>query len=387
MELELLKLKRDYLKNILNKGLMNDDYSSVIFQSSFALDEVKFLMDDLKDEYNINKIAYIDFDNSKVKDFFSSNPSEEEIDKFIPRYELDGKTKLIQFSNVSDYSDEYFSDYSIFYLKNFMRCNKELFRVREFKDVLISVYPNEDWAFSLFGNRGKLNELWEMVNDCLLSDDVREELNRRIEIKCMLNKMGINNLYFYTDFKISLNPSSIWCCNPDEVNKYIFNYPSYEIFTSSNCNSAEGKIVLSKKSGFYDGIILDNASFEFNNGEVVKCCCDSDRFNRMIFNSSNKLKKIGEIALVSVDSPLYKNGLFYNSVLLDENSGCHFALGNSIDYCIGMSDRDVRRKDMFDYYVSEYHCDFVFGNDSVCVEADTKDKNKVLIMENGKWKI
>lgn len=101
------------------------------------------------------------------------------------------------------------------------------------------------------------------------------------------------------------------------------------------------------------------------------------------------MNRIGEIALVSQSSPLAKSGEFYDSVLFDENTGCHFALGNSIDECIGIEKEKLKEKGAkyYRYNTSEYHTDLVFGDDSISVEAETKGKKKVLLMENGIWKI
>lgn len=393
METELINIKKNYLRNILNKALKNDKYTSIVFHASFPLDEVKELMEEIRTEYNIETIAYIDFDKNKVKKFFNANPSKQEIEEFTPKYpELKGKVKEISFTNVTDYSKEYFSNYSIEYYRNLMRYNKTAFIAKENEDILITIYPNEEWAYQLLGNKKKIDELWKIINDiCIEEEKTKEEFLRRLEIKNILNKMGISNLHFYTDlgtdFTISLNPTSVWCSNPNKITGNLFNYPSYEIFTSPNCKSAKGKIVLSQKSRLYKGIVINNASFEFSHGLVVNCESDNNVLKKYIMEPSNNLKRIGEIALVSQDSPLSKTRRFYDSVLLDENTGCHFALGNSIDECIAMSERDIRRKEIFDYYTSDLHTDFVFGNDSVCVEADTKDSKKVLIMENGKWKI
>jgi leucyl aminopeptidase (aminopeptidase T) len=39
------------------------------------------------------------------------------------------------------------------------------------------------------------------------------------------------------------------------------------------------------------------------------------------------------------------------------------------------------------FNVSDYHYDFVFGNDSIMVEAETEGHKKVLLMDKGIWKI
>ncbi len=101
------------------------------------------------------------------------------------------------------------------------------------------------------------------------------------------------------------------------------------------------------------------------------------------------MNRIGEIALVSQVTPLAKSEDFYDSVMLDENSGCHFALGNSINERIGVEKEKLNEKGAryYKYNTSKYHTDLVFGDDSVSVEAETKCKKKVLLMEKGIWKI
>ena len=207
--------------------------------------------------------------------------------------------------------------------------------------------------------------------------------------------MRIRNLCFHTDlgtdFRISLTHHSIWVCEPDGTSRAFnsFNYPSYEIFTSPNCYSAEGRIVLSKKRRFYYDIMVDQATFDFEKGKLIDCKSNDDYFSEIILKPSNKMNKIGEIALVSQDTPLAQTKEFYDSIILDENTGCHFALGNSIRECIDVPDEKLNAhgKRYYRYSSSPYHTDFVFGDDSISVEAEIKGKQKVLLMENGKWKI
>lgn len=74
---------------------------------------------------------------------------------------------------------------------------------------------------------------------------------------------------------------------------------------------------------------------------------------------------------------------------MDENSGCHLALGNSIDKCIDLPESILNEGKKMDYvfYNSSHHQDLVFGDDSVTVEAETSNSGKKLLLENGRWKI
>lgn len=401
MNLEMYKLKREYLRKILAASLNNRDYSTVVFNASFCLDDIKDIIKELKDEYHLDNVLFIDFDYDKIKSFYDSNPTKEEIEKFIPKYPIPtGNIKSISFHNpITDYSDNYYSDYSIKYYNDLMKYNQEVFdKIKQIskKDKTVIACPNKEWAESLLGNQSQLDELWLKINKTILNpEEAKIELEKRLEQKKLLNSMNIRNLYFYTDlgtdFRISLNPHSIWVSEPNdwEGELNFFNYPSYEIYTSPNCYSAEGKIVLSRKSRFYYDIVIENALFELSKGRVISIESNSEDFDDIILNRRNRMNRIGEIALVSQNSPLAKTGEYYDSGLLDENTGCHFALGYALDDCIGVDEQKLKEKGAryYRYNTSKYHTDLVFGNDSISVEAETKGKKKILLMDKGIWKI
>lgn len=401
MNLEMLKMKKNYFRRILDASLINRDYSTVVFMASFCLDEIKDIIEEIKEEYHIDNPIFIDFDNDKIKSFYESNPTVEEIERFIPKFPKPiGNMKIIYFDNpITDFSNNYYSEYSIKYYKHLKEYNKELYDRMENlsdNDKTVTLCPNKDWVEGLLGNQNQLDKLWIKISKTLLNpEEAKKEIEKRIERKKELNRMEIRNLCFYTnlgtDFKIALNPHSLWVCEPNDTEGIFnfFNYPSYEIYTSPNCYSAEGKIVLSKKSRFYYDIVVENAIFEFSKGRLISSKSNSESFDSIVLNKPNKMNRIGEIALVSQDSPLAKTGEYYDSVIFDENTGCHFALGNSHDDCIGVKKEKLEEKGAryYKYNTSKYHTDLVFGDDSISVEAETKCKKKVLLMENGIWKI
>lgn len=401
MNLEMSQVKENYLRKILDASLFNKNYSTVVFHASFCLDEIKTIIEEIKDDYHIKNVIFIDFDSEKVKSFYESNPTEEELKKFIPKFQKPvGNMKIIYFSNpITDLSSDYYSDYSVNYYRHLEEYNKEVFdKIQSLSksDTTVTICPNKDWANGLLGDEKQLDKLWLKISKTLLdSEEAKKEIEKRIEQKNELNNMNIRKLYFHTDlgtdFKISLNPHSIWVCEPGNSDGIFnfFNYPSYEIYTSPNCYSAEGKIVLSKKRRFYYDIMIENAIFEFSKGRLISSESNNETFDSIVLNQPNRMNRIGEIALVSQDTPLAKSEDFYDSVMLDENSGCHFALGDSINECIGVEKEKLNEKGAryYKYNTSKYHTDLVFGDDSVSVEAETKCKKKVLLMEKGIWKI
>ena len=391
------QLKKDYFRKIFKASLSNKDYSTVVINASFSLDDVKNILEELKDEFKIKNLIIADFDYYKMKSIYDIKAPAKD---YIPRFPKPlGEVKSIYFTNDSTDLSEEKNEYYYEYLDDLERYNKNLFRRIDNLspiDETITICPNREWAKMLYGSVDKLDDLWLKASEILLeSENNKQELKKRVKIKNKLNKLGIKNLNFYTDlgtdFRISLNPTSIWVCEPNDLdsNSYYYNLPSYEIFTSPNCYSAEGKIVLSKKVRFTENEIIENAIFNFSKGKLIKCDTNSELFEKTILNKKNKLNRIGEIALVPKNTPLAKTKEYYDSLLLDENTGCHFALGDSIDSCIAIPKEKLQKKGkkFYRYNTSDDHYDLIFGNDSIVVEAETKSKQKVLLMEKGKWKI
>ena len=76
-------------------------------------------------------------------------------------------------------------------------------------------------------------------------------------------------------------------------------------------------------------------------------------------------------------------------ILLDENTGCHFALGEAFEECTDLPSELIRKRGLrhYRFNTSNYHEDMVFGDESITVDAQTYGGQKVLIMEKGRWKL
>ena len=64
MNLETETLKKEYLRKILAASLNNRNYSTIVFHASFCLDEIKDIIEELKDEFHIDNVIFIDFDRN-----------------------------------------------------------------------------------------------------------------------------------------------------------------------------------------------------------------------------------------------------------------------------------------------------------------------------------
>ena len=396
--------QEEYIRKIIEIGLKPNEYNNVIIISYTNIDTAKEMFLKLKDEYHIDQMIFLDKDQEKLYNFLKTNPSKEEIEKYVPRMPKlkdPCRTKIIYNypSYYEDYpkkiSKEYRELRSIYDTYDKMY-NEEYFLLKKNREqFMITVIPEESWSNHLLGSPDKEDELWELVNRTVPNvDEYREYIKKKLEIKDYLQKSRIKNLTIYTnlgtDFRIGLTGRSLWTCEPEvqRGKEFSYTFPSYEIFTAPDCYSGEGKIVLARPSMFF-GEKVTKGEFTFNKGKCINLDTDNEYANKVILNEKNNLNRIGEIAMVSNDSPIARIGKNFDSLILDENAGCHFALGYAIDDSIDLDKPSMllSGKKKYHFNDSRWHHDFVFGNDSVTVEADLGRNRKILLLENGTWKI
>ena len=225
---------------------------------------------------------------------------------------------------------------------------------------IMIVKPNQLWARKLGLT---LEELWDKV------DSFYDSLDSYDSIKEKLNNYQINKIHFKsdegTDCIFELTPNFKWIGKKISWNGHTFqaNAPSLEIFTAPKKFSGEGKIVFTKPL-CYHGKIINDMEIQLHNGKVI----DNKNLDSIISLDSN-LSYIGEVALCP-----YKEG-FYYSTILDENSGCHIALGNAYPY--GIENKNLINQ-------CPYHIDLVFGSDSLAVDGIKEDGSVIPIMRDGK---
>lgn len=392
----------EYIKKILAIGCNVKKDDNLIVYLNEDIPEFEEILIKLKNEYQINQLMFIKDNYEKIYKFLITKPTEEEIIKSIKKYpeiKQKDKVKIISISS-SDYDGYYYKlNYEIYdlyskYKKINGEINKEIYDLCNCSPQILITVPTQSLAKNLFGTSNKINELWNLVDKTIPPTRIlKDEINRLNYIKDYLNDLAIRELYFYTDkgtdFKLKLTTNSVWVTGKKTKNniEYFSNFPTYEIYTAPNYRTVEGKVIITKPSTIY-GTNITTAELEFAKGKLVLCKSDNEFWEEIIMNNKNHLNKIGEIALVSNESPIAKLDKTFNSVLLDENAGCHLALGNSFYECIKIpkSILDEKGKRYYKFNDSLYHQDLIFGDDSITVEAKTRNK-KILILEKGKWKI
>ena len=105
--------------------------------------------------------------------------------------------------------------------------------------------------------------------------------------------------------------------------------PTEEIFTTPDRRRAEG-VVRSTRPLLCEGVLVEGLEVEFQGGRIVRV--DADRnaeYVRGQVARDEGAAQLGEVALVSGESGVYRSGPLFNDTLFDENATCHIAYGGS----------------------------------------------------------
>lgn len=265
----------------------------------------------------------------------------------------------------------------------------------------IVALPNERWAKQIFPNdKNAYDKLYMYILKMCMVDkndpikawgDYITENNR---YKNRLNELKITKLHYTsslgTDLYIEKPENNIWI-NLDKTdmngNPIISNMPSYEIFTTPDRRKTNG-IVYSSKPLFYNDVCIDKFYIAFKNGKVVDFSAEigQETLETLIYKNENA-SYLGEVALVSYNSPISNTNIVFNETLFDENASCHFALGSAYSKCVP-NFKNMKREelDKIGFNESQVHVDFMIGTNDLMIEADTIG-GKRLIFKNGNFNI
>lgn len=269
----------------------------------------------------------------------------------------------------------------------------------------IAAVPGEAWAKKVFpGLRTSLavEKLWQAILETVyVTDDndpieVWKKVNADFKERCRkLNEDRFEYLTYKssngTDFKVWLTPKSLWCGGGEtDLNGHFFNpnMPTIEVFTTPKSGMAEGKLVSTKPLS-YRGQLIENFSFTFHEGKVVKIEAEKgqDILEEMI-KSDEGACMIGEVALVPQNSPISNQNILYYETLFDENASCHVALGRGYSDCIeGYG--DMTRDELKELGINEsmIHVDFMVGSPDLCIVGHTYDGRDIEVMRDGNFVI
>ena len=192
-----------------------------------------------------------------------------------------------------------------------------------------------------------------------------------------------------TDLTIGLNPDGIWAGGRGETpdgHPFFPNIPTEEVFTSPDRLRVDG-IVHSALPLVHHGNKIDRFWLRFENGRVVDYDAEIGRETlRSIIETDEGSHRLGEVALISKNTPIRESGILFYDTLYDENASCHLALGIGFAECLEggyeMTPEELREHGVNS---SATHVDFMIGTDDLDVTGISADGTETPVFVNGQW--
>lgn len=287
-----------------------------------------------------------------------------------------------------------------------LQSKKEVVEFRQFSMAnnaqwsLVSI-PSVAWAQKVFPDLSAdeaVDKLWGAILDAVRIDETNDPVNDWKEHNAklhhqnkVLNEYNFKSLHFKNDLgtnlTVGLAKDHIWAGGSEIAqNGYEFNpnMPTEESFTMPDKNNVNG-VVYSTKPLNYGGRLIDEFWLRFEDGKVVDFDAKKEKEtlkNLLEFDEGSS--RIGEIALISHDSPISNSDILFLNTLFDENASCHMALGAAypmnIKGGLQMSEEELAKTDA---NRSTQHEDFMFGSADMSIVGETFDGQKVVVFENG----
>ena len=263
--------------------------------------------------------------------------------------------------------------------------------------------PSIEWAKVVFPDLSD-EEAFEKLGDAIFAvtrvsednDPIKEweDHDRElIEHADKLNSYNFEKLHFTselgTDLYVSLVEDHIWvgggCTTPDGV-FFDPNMPTEECFCMPLKHGVEG-IVYASKPLSYNGKVIEDFWFRFENGKVVDFDAKKEKEAlKQLLEFDEGSSYLGEVALVPYDSPVSRSGILFFDTLYDENAACHLALGRPYPENIKggeqMSKEELEAHGAND---SLQHEDFMFGTKEMDIDGICKDGSVVPVFRKGNF--
>lgn len=269
----------------------------------------------------------------------------------------------------------------------------------------IIALPSKKWAKKVFPEKGEdeaVDALWEAILQAVRinedNDPVAEwkahdeELMRHCKL---LNEYNFDRLHFVselgTDLYVRLVKDHLWSGGGNYSKSGTFfnaNIPTEEVFCMPDRNRVDGKVFASKPLS-HAGKVIEDFWFSFKDGIVIDYGAkkEKDALTKLL-DTDEGSRHLGEVALISYDSPISNQNILYFNTLFDENASCHLALGRCYPENI-KGGEEMSEEELLSHggNQSMNHVDFMFGTKEMRVTGIENDGTEVEIFRNGNFVI
>ncbi len=265
--------------------------------------------------------------------------------------------------------------------------------------------PNTVWAEKVFPKlKGEVavEALWDAILQASrvteFNDPIKEWADHNKNMLAhnkVLNDYNFKSLHFKnslgTDLVVELVKNHVWAGGGENTSKGTYfnpNIPTEENFTMPYKYGVNGKVVASKPL-LYQGNLIEDFWIEFKDGKVGNYDAAKQKETlKNLIDLDEGSCYLGEVALISYDSPINNSNILFLNTLFDENASCHLALGRAypmnVKGGVEMSEEELLEAGS---NLSMAHSDFMFGSIDMNIEGLLQDGSKVSIFKDGNFVI
>lgn len=229
--------------------------------------------------------------------------------------------------------------------------------------------------------------VWE-AHDRRLKSAVRFMAEREIQGVRFVDRQNGQDGKPRTDLTVWLTERPQWIGAAAQTRggvSFFPNMPTEEIFTTPDARRTEGYVTLSKPAFPFEREVR-NARFVFEQGEVVDFAAEVGQDVLEQYFEIEGTRRLGEVALVDVRSPVNQADVIFYETLYDENAACHIAFGQAYpDGVVGGSDLADEELAALGVNKSDAHQDVMIGTETMDVIGLRENGETVMVMENGKF--
>lgn len=263
--------------------------------------------------------------------------------------------------------------------------------------------PTADWAKIVFPDLDA-DAAYDKLLDSILNavritddNDPIEEWDKHNKTLAYqnetLNDYNFKSLHFVndmgTDIVVGLVDGHIWAGGEETSaggHKFNPNMPTEESFTMPDNQNVNGRVYSTKPLN-YNGKLIDGFWLDFVDGRVVDFDAKKEKETlQSLLDTDEGSRRIGEIALISNDSPISNLNILFFNTLFDENASCHMALGRAYPMNI-KGGLDMTQEELNAHHSNDSinHEDFMFGSSDMTITGLTQDNKEVKIFEQGNF--
>ena len=267
----------------------------------------------------------------------------------------------------------------------------------------IGAHPTLAWAEKAFPDKQgqeAIDALWEAIfTTCRISGDGsavdrwREHCARTAARSKILNDYNFQSLHFQnslgTDLTITLPENHIWTGGSELSQKgveFVANIPTEEIFTAPRYDGVNGRVYAALPLAL-DGNLVKNFYLDFQDGKIVDVHAEEgEAYLRASISVDEGSSYLGEVALVSYDSPIRNSGILFYNTLFDENASCHLAFGSAYPNCVkGGEQLSPEEQKKLGLNQSINHVDFMVGTSDLQITGITHDGREIPVFVEGNF--